>query len=226
MILSHALRIPSQGRKKATYITATDDAVDRTTYTFASQSIGTATNDRVVIVCVAGGSTNNRTITGVTLGGTSMSVVVDNGNTNPCCAIYKLAVSSGTTASVVVTFSAGQTRCAIAIYSFTGWGNVTTYSTDNKATNTVTTVASSVNNKQYGYAIAVFQSLQTGGLNRTLSSTSGTGSTDANLNTETPFRAVFASTGSSLLSANSTGTNYAATFSGNTFYGSAIAVFI
>lgn len=87
----------------------TTDPVGRTTYTFASQNIGAASATRNVVVAVLIGSTSSRTISSVTIGGVT-ATVVPNGQAITQSFFYRLAfyvaaVPAGTTASIVVTAS-------------------------------------------------------------------------------------------------------------------------
>ena len=92
-----------------------------TNFTFNSVDIGTASDDRKIIVAamVSGGGTG--TIVGCTLGGNAMTPQVipalDNENQS---GIFELDVSSGTSATVVVQNSASKGFGAIAVFAVTG----------------------------------------------------------------------------------------------------------
>ena len=108
-------------------ITFTDSSVDQTDlteYTFSTQAIGDAAADRKVVVCVHGGN-NDATVASLTVGGISADLVVAKAsgvggsffNENE---IWQAIVPTGTTADVVVTWSAGQLECHIGIFAVYG----------------------------------------------------------------------------------------------------------
>lgn len=116
-----------------TYVTNVTDSTDQTTYTFASTSIGTASSDRVVVVVIGSRANAARSISSVTVGGNSATAIATANNSGggaEIAAIYAVAVPSGTTASIVVTFSAAMLRIAVGVYTLTGTGGaVTAYGT-------------------------------------------------------------------------------------------------
>jgi len=97
-----------------------------TSFTFSSQGIGTADPNRLVVVCIGGGPGSGAfTVTGVTIGGNAAAHVsgasaYDSGG--GLSDIWYLAVPTGTTATIAVTFSQSLTRSSIAVYSVTGPG--------------------------------------------------------------------------------------------------------
>jgi hypothetical protein len=116
-----------------TYIGNATDDTNLTTYTFSSQSIGSASADRIVVVGIASRNTSASTvINSVTIGGNTASIDVQDSNSTSnynICGIASLLVTSGTTADIVVTFSGAQLRAGIAIYTVTG-ANETPYATN------------------------------------------------------------------------------------------------
>lgn len=123
-----AIQFEGRGRKistpiSITYGTEAGSASNRTTYTFAAASIGAASADRVVIVAAGGSSGSARTISSVTIGGVTANVAVTQGSTTSVggrVGLYYLAVPSGTTADIVVTFSGLMGNCRIATFAMTG----------------------------------------------------------------------------------------------------------
>ena len=118
---------PSSGA--VAFLQGAEDTSDQTTYTFSSQNLGTAADDRHIIVGIlsrkAGATT---TISSVTVGGVSATIVeqVTNTGTNSDVAgIAIAAVPTGTTGDVVVTFGAGMVRAAISLYRATGLDSAT-----------------------------------------------------------------------------------------------------
>jgi hypothetical protein len=121
------------------------DAADLTTYTFASQPIGTASATRRVIVSISTNST--RTISSVTIGG--VSATIDATNTlsgTGHVAIASAVVPTGTTASVVVTLDSAGLGMGIGVWTLVGASPTGMVATGNgDPTNlTVTTTAGDV----------------------------------------------------------------------------------
>lgn len=112
------------------YVGTTADTSDSSTYTFTSHAIGTATADRVVLVAVGVRSaTAGVSISSMTIGGVSATELAEaSTGSNVSVAVYGLLVTSGTTATIVVTPSASCQRCQIAVYEMTGTGGSTTTS--------------------------------------------------------------------------------------------------
>lgn len=116
------------------FLQAASSTANATSYTFSSQSLGAEDADRYIIVCVASRATSGTvSISGVTVGGISASVAVSRTNddsNNNICAQYIVAVPTGTTGDVVVTFAAGQLRCWIALYRAVDIDSPTPHDTD------------------------------------------------------------------------------------------------
>lgn len=89
------------------------------TYTFASQNIGTAASDRVVIVLVKISATSG-TISNVTIQGITSTLIQYQGGAVGSCSvgIAIASVPTGTTGDVVVNFSSSLTgECGIGVYT-------------------------------------------------------------------------------------------------------------
>lgn len=111
-------------------ITKTDTSTDgsnTTTYTFSNRSIGSANSERHVVVAVmadAGGQDGNRTLSSATIGGSSATIdiqrtALDNeGSLSEAAvvAIIRRKVTSGSSATISLTFSNTMSRCAIVVY--------------------------------------------------------------------------------------------------------------
>lgn len=113
------------------------------TYSFPSHSIGTASADRYIAVCVSLAQTVSitRDVTAVTVAGQSCSEVIDispGGNTAGCMIwITTAPVTSGTTGTVVVTVTGNTVNCGIATYALTGLqSNVATDTESTSSDNT------------------------------------------------------------------------------------------
>lgn len=140
-----------------TLIGSTSSTVDQTTYTFSSQSIGSASADRIVAVCIEASTT--QTISIVTIGGTTATIAVQvstSGTDKGPVGIAYLAVNSGTTADIVVTLSGTGTRCAIQVFTITGSGTVVPTSTN---TSTATAPSAALTPWATGAILACAKSL-------------------------------------------------------------------
>ncbi len=124
------------------YVSTNSSTLNTTTYTFTSQSIGTADSQRRVIVTVAGRDTA-ATPTSVTVGGTGLTLDLTEVNT-PVASIWSGVIATGATANVVVTYAAANTYCGLGVWAVYNKAPVATAeSTANSATPaaTITTVS-------------------------------------------------------------------------------------
>jgi hypothetical protein len=111
------------------YQTTTESGTDTTTYTFAGTAIGAESAARYVVVATAGVA-GAGLINSVTLGGNGMTEVVTViGGAAMRGGIYILAVPTGTTASIVVTFANTQNRCGLAVWALYGLNSATAVDT-------------------------------------------------------------------------------------------------
>lgn len=106
----------------ATYIGTNNSTVAGSSFTFSSQGIGSAANDRIVVVAVH--ARGNSTLNSLSVGGTNATQAVTQVNpgsgVRDVVSIYYIPVASGTTANIVATFSASTGRCAIGVYNING----------------------------------------------------------------------------------------------------------
>jgi hypothetical protein len=104
----------------ATYRSGPPAQSANTVFTFASQPIGTASSDRiVVVVCEGNRTTSGGTLT-MTIGGVAATSVSPQGDTADYINIFYLNVPTGTTADVVVTITVFTAQMQIAVYTVTG----------------------------------------------------------------------------------------------------------
>lgn len=133
------------------YQTISQNTTSLTTYTFSSIAIGTADPTRSVIVYV-GGSNNGRAAPTVTVNGIACTSVVSViGGANATSALDICAVPLLTTATIVVTWSAGQVRTTIATWA----AYHLTVTNAAAATNTSTAATASLNLNLLGGDIVV-----------------------------------------------------------------------
>lgn len=114
-----------------TFVASTADTTNAAQYTFTNHAIGTAADDRCVVVAIHSGIANAvSTITGVTIGGNAATVVyqqdADVGSNSRVSAIAALLVTAGTTATIVVDLSGTANRIRIGTFTLTGTEDCTT----------------------------------------------------------------------------------------------------
>lgn len=102
------------------YVTAIGSGANQTAYTFSGVSIGAESASRIIVLTVnwdmGGGSPS---ISAITVNGISATVDVSIVALR-CAAVARVAVPTGTTADIVVTFSAGSANCVIGVFRSVG----------------------------------------------------------------------------------------------------------
>lgn len=100
------------------------------TATYTACNIGTASADRLVVVVCTGIHGSTRTLSSVTIGGNTATVHASSGSGagQESVGIASLVVPSGTTADIVVTWSAAPSNNGIMVWIVTGWSSSTPYS--------------------------------------------------------------------------------------------------
>ena len=116
------------------FLQNTGDTADNSTYTFASQNLGTANDERyIVVAAMARKSGAGLNLSSVTIGGVSATIVKQqtNSTTNSnCVGIAMAKVPTGTSGNIVVTWDNSVNRCAIGVWRVLGVSGVTAYDTD------------------------------------------------------------------------------------------------
>ena len=126
----------------------TQSGVNGTTYTFNNVNIGTPTSDRYIAVWTTGTSTfpttTTRTVSSISIAGTNGTIVSKNLSQNyqRACAIRN--VTTGTTATITVTFSGGSLNCLIAVYAIYGISSTTVRDNENNDSIGITTLSLTV----------------------------------------------------------------------------------
>jgi hypothetical protein len=114
---------PGAGPLVIEYLTAAVNATDLTTYTFSTQSLGTAAADRKIVLGISTRGSAQRSISSVTIGGVTATVLATQsfgGSTFNRMALYVADVPTGATGDVVVTFSGSVLRCGVGLWKVTG----------------------------------------------------------------------------------------------------------
>ncbi len=108
----------STPRASATYITNSSNTTGLTTYTFSSLSLGSAYVDRAIVIGVAARASSIQTISSVTVGGVSTTPIYQNGGgTSSVAGFYIVAMPTGASGDVVVTFSGAMVRAGVVVWS-------------------------------------------------------------------------------------------------------------
>ena len=104
------------------FIGSTVSTANATNYTFTNHAIGTAAGNRKVVVAVGVSGSSTQSITSMTIGGSGASEIVEQANTDNevSCALYELAVASGTTATIVVSGGRSANNCGVAVWAVYG----------------------------------------------------------------------------------------------------------
>ena len=147
-MLSHFLRAVPKN-KVYNFINSYVSTANQTTYTFTNCDIGTASSDRYVVVYGAGytGSlSTNRNASSVSIGGSSATIDYTVLSTAAPSFFAKRLVTSGTTATIAVSFSGPMTNCGIAIYVIYGLNSTTPISTATGINTTGATLSLSATN--------------------------------------------------------------------------------
>lgn len=144
------------------------DESDLTTYTFTDQAIGAAASERIVVcaICAEGLAAGSRVLSSATIGGVSATILKQQTNTtgsvDAVTAIIAAAVPSGTTATVVLTFSAGMVRAACSTFRMVG-GSITPYATYSDTSVSHSPQSVSMNIPALGGAVAACDFFATSG---------------------------------------------------------------
>jgi hypothetical protein len=135
------------------YRNSYNSATNLTTYTFNASDIGTANTSRLVVVQVHGqASTGTRSVNTLTIGGTGATGYQNTARLYHN-SLWALAVSTGTTASIVVTFSGTMLNCLIAVYALYDLNsNIPVNSQATTATN-ATTISLTTSAREKGIVI-------------------------------------------------------------------------
>ena len=143
------------------YVTSATTSGSGATATYTSTSIGTASNDRLVVVgatCDSAAGVANQ-ITSITIDGNSATIHENPSGGRAPTAIASLLVTSGTTATIVVTASASCNRQSIDVWNLTNYLSATPYSVSGgqNLSTTGTSVAVTLDLPDNGAALFVAQ---------------------------------------------------------------------
>src|SRR3990167_5715602 len=109
----------------AGYVGTVVDTTNATQYTFSNVAIGAASADRIVIVSASGGRAagGTHTVSSLTIAGSAavlLKEVACGHLGTESISLWALAVPTGTTANIVVTWNASMIDCGIGVWALTG----------------------------------------------------------------------------------------------------------
>lgn len=153
----------------STFLQETVSTSNLTVYTFSSQNLGTASSDRYIVVAVNSSriadGTSSATVTVQGISATLVKAQPFNSVGSGYCALFIVAVPTGTTGDVVVTCDSANARCGIGLYAVTGIDSATPHATGGESFNesTVTPDPSADINVEAGGIIIATSSTQNQG---------------------------------------------------------------
>lgn len=133
------------------YQSSNNTNTSATSHTFTSQSIGAEGANRAIVVVVGYYTGASATLSSATIGGTSATITNQVLGTSNGSAIIIAAVSSGTTATIVLNWSANAQGISVAVYRVVDLVSVTAHAS---STDTGTPASLTVNVPANGIIIA------------------------------------------------------------------------
>lgn len=207
---------PSSTPFSISFTAGTNNTSAASSYTFTSQSIGTADSTRIVAVGMYYTTPSTSvTVSSVTIGGSAATQATSAaaGNTTGASFsdIWYLAVPAGTTATIVINLSGNAARCGIYVYAIKGTG--TAFSQANGTATVLNSTSSTVSvttptgggaigvvNVHNGEASITGSNLSSDGLQTPTGTTSAQGGNNTSLSGTQSYGFTWPSTGLSALS--------------------------
>jgi hypothetical protein len=152
-----------------TYITNLTSDVNLISYTFSNVNWGSA---GFIVVAAAGRQSSAASVTSVTIGGISATLLVGREGTNNRIALYG-ATMTGTSGNIVITFSQGQVTAGIGVWRLNNLKSTTPVSTNSNTSNFVATISMNLTANTGTNVIICAQSMGSGS-NATISSSTTT----------------------------------------------------
>jgi hypothetical protein len=119
------------------YLQSASSGAEALSYTFAAQNLGEQSSSRVIVVVVNGRCLNDSS-SGVTIGGTAMTKLVEKASlvsgVYQISAVYSLVLPIGATGDVVVTYPATAYGTAVSLYRLQGRRTGVAYHTSSSST--------------------------------------------------------------------------------------------
>jgi hypothetical protein len=140
-----------------TFLQCAESTSDLTTYTLATQNVGTASADRYTIGTISStDSVGTYTTSTVTVGGDSATINVDQGASSPFSAvIFAVANPAGTSEDVVITFSEAITGVRLCLWQANNITSATAVATTSATAGSGGPITLSINVSSLGVAVGV-----------------------------------------------------------------------
>lgn len=198
------------------FVAATGNSANQTSYTFTDHAIGTAVpGRRILVFCSGAGSGETYT---ATIGGNSMTNIAAVGGSMASAFLIR-QVDTGTTATIVITADSGISNCGIGVWALYGLQSETAIDT---ASSTATTTAVNLSVDIVAGGAAFMGRGMTAGAVRTSTWSGGTMGESFELTSDT-FNG-FSSAGHAIVATNAANQTYTHTASSTLIFGSAAAV--
>jgi hypothetical protein len=140
----------------ATFTAGYKDTAGGTTITFTAADFGAEATGRRIYVAVLARASVLRTVSSVTIGGVSATLMAGNASSAGPIAIYAANVPTGTSGNVVVTFSGSVTTTVISVYRVVDQTTPlasATLQTDTAVNLSVTSTSRTVNTSAFGFVL-------------------------------------------------------------------------
>lgn len=140
------------------FIGSASSNTDLSVYTFSAQSLGAAASDRKIIVGIGWSSATAQTLSSVTIGGVTATIIgqiESSGSSSGPSALVIAAVPTGATGDVVVTLSGGVQRLGIGIFRVVGLVSSTAHATATDDTAVSGVVTTTLNVPANGIVVAM-----------------------------------------------------------------------
>lgn len=99
------------------YVDGKEDATNLTTYSFTGVNFGAPSSTRLIVVCIAGYRDNGGTVASATIGGVTATIHANNSIGNGSIATISAVVPTGTSGTVVISWSILQAATTIDVYA-------------------------------------------------------------------------------------------------------------
>jgi hypothetical protein len=136
---------------QVSYITNVLQDSGASSYTFTNTNIGGA--GLIVVVIHGERGTGSYSVSSCTIGGVSATIHL-NPSVETSCAIVSAVITSGSTATISVTFDQTLSRCAIGVYRVTGYVSTTPVATGTQTVTSGTSLSTTLNTSANGIVIA------------------------------------------------------------------------
>lgn len=141
-----------RGRVAIEFESHAENSSSTSSYTFSGQAFGAAEDNRYIVVALSWIIAN--TISSVTIGGVTATILVEATTTGRGCALCIALVPTGTSGDIVLNLSGGSSGATCAVYKVTGIQSAAAASTASSAASAPT---ASLNIAANGGLIAVAQ---------------------------------------------------------------------